>query len=123
MLPEYTNRINKYLLLPKLANEEKFNELLAYHPSPFKGKSFAEKYPTIADEWNSIKNQNLTPFHFYPNSNMSVWWKCKKGHEWKTKINHRANGSGCPYCSGRVADFSNNLFVFTCQSLKRMELY
>ena len=26
------------------------------------------------------------------------WWLCKNGHSWKTRINHRSNGSGCPVC-------------------------
>ena len=28
-----------------------------------------------------------------------VWWTCSKGHDYQATINHRSNGSGCPYCS------------------------
>ena len=34
-------------------------------------------------------------------SNKKVGWKCEKSHTWKTKVNHRSNGIGCPVCSNR----------------------
>lgn len=55
-------------------------------------------YPNLVKEWHPTKNNPLLPEHFTANSSQKVWWKCAKGHEWKTAINHRANGSGCPYC-------------------------
>ncbi len=55
--------------------------------------------PEVAKEWNYEKNGNLKPEHFTANSNKKVWWKCSKGHEWQSKISHRNNGSGCPYCA------------------------
>ena len=57
--------------------------------------------PEIAKEWNYEKNGNLKPEHFASNSNKKVWWKCNKGHEWQSKISHRNNGIGCPYCSNQ----------------------
>ncbi len=59
--------------------------------------------PTLAKEWNYEKNGDLKPEDFLPNSNKKVWWKCNKGHEWKTTLNDRNSGYGCPYCSGRYA--------------------
>ncbi len=26
-------------------------------------------------------------------------WKCKLGHQWKSKVNNRTSGSNCPYCT------------------------
>lgn len=57
--------------------------------------------PNLAKEWNYIKNGGLTPIDVLPNSHKKVWWKCKNGHEWQATIDHRNNGRGCPYCSGR----------------------
>jgi len=57
--------------------------------------------PSIAKEWHYEKNTDLTPANVLPNSNKKVWWKCSKGHEWQATINHRNNGSGCPYCAGQ----------------------
>ena len=57
--------------------------------------------PLLAEEWNHEKNGHLKPENFSAHSGIKVWWKCKKGHEWQATINHRNNGTGCPYCSGR----------------------
>ncbi len=59
--------------------------------------------PTLAKEWNYEKNYGLSPMDVTPNSNIKVWWKCSKGHEWETTINNRNNGNNCPYCSNRYA--------------------
>lgn len=63
--------------------------------------SLGNKRPDLINEWNWEKNKNLSPFDFSYNSHFSVWWKCSKGHEWKSPINNRAkaNGTKCPYCS------------------------
>ena len=42
--------------------------------------------PTLSNEWNYIKNGNLTPADVMSNSGQKVWWKCSKGHEWQAKI-------------------------------------
>ena len=59
--------------------------------------------PTLAKEWHPTNNNSLTPSRVTPNSGRKVWWKCSKGHEWLANIYHRNKGSGCPYCSGRLA--------------------
>lgn len=55
----------------------------------------------IASEWNYEKNGSVRPEDFTEKSGKSVWWKCEKGHGWQAKIANRANGRGCPYCSGQ----------------------
>ncbi len=60
--------------------------------------SLAIVNPKLAEEWNYELNE-LTPDKVFANSNISVYWKCKKGHVWKTKINNRNNGKGCRECS------------------------
>ena len=57
--------------------------------------------PDLANEWNFERNNGLAPADFLSGSGKKVWWKCSKGHEWQTTISHRANGYGCPYCSGK----------------------
>lgn len=54
--------------------------------------------PTLAKEWNYVKNGELTPSAVMPNSGKKVWWKCSKGHEWQQKVYHRNNGVNCPIC-------------------------
>ncbi len=69
-------------------------------------------YPDVAKEWNYEKNDNL-PSSYLPNSNLNVWWKCKKcGYEWETSPSHRtARGHGCPVCSNnKIVPGVNDLF-------------
>ncbi|MBE6687521.1 MAG: hypothetical protein E7591_09895 [Ruminococcaceae bacterium] len=61
-------------------------------------------------EWDWEKNNK---FGFDPKtltlgSGKKAWWKCGKGHEWQAPIYSRANGRGCPYCSGRIAISGEN---------------
>lgn len=67
-------------------------------------------HPEIAQEWNYEKNFPLTPRQYITGSNKVVWWKCSKGHEWKTSIASRIRGATlrgvikgtqCPYCSNQ----------------------
>ena len=56
--------------------------------------------PDLVNEWNYVKNENLTPSEVFPSSNKKRWWICKNGHEWEDTPNHRVNrNNGCPYCS------------------------
>jgi len=57
--------------------------------------------PMLAKQWHPTKNGSLTPEVVTMNSNKKVWWICEIGHEYETKICHRASGSGCPYCAGQ----------------------
>ncbi len=66
-----------------------------------KQDSLAVKNTEIASEWHPYKNKAVTPSKVCCSSHMSVWWLGKCGHEWQARIDHRNNGSGCPYCSGR----------------------
>ena len=54
--------------------------------------------PDLSKEWNYEKNGRLKPTMFTCDSNEKVWWKCSKGHEWKTAISSRNRGTGCPEC-------------------------
>ena len=67
--------------------------------------------PKLSEQWHPVRNGNLTPNDVLPNSGKKVWWICGKGHEWPTVIAHRTRGSGCPYCSGKIAAKDNNLQV------------
>ena len=59
---------------------------------------FATVHPELLAEWNYNKNTFL-PNELLPSSGKKVWWKCDKGHEWETSLNHRHNGTGCPICA------------------------
>ena len=61
--------------------------------------SLAECYPDLLDEWDFEKNDSIDPAIVSSKSNLKVWWKCREGHEWRTRIaNRTARNSGCPRC-------------------------
>lgn len=74
-----------------------------------KDNCLAKINPKLARQWHKEKNTSLTAHDVMPGSNLSVWWKCSKGHEWQAQIAQRHAGSGCPYCSGRSVGADNNL--------------
>ena len=58
--------------------------------------------PDLSQEWHPTKNGTLTPSDLVAGSSRKVWWKCTRGHEWKTTLNARfSGGSGCPKCSNQ----------------------
>ena len=62
--------------------------------------NLATKYPHLANEWNTEKNDGHSPSEFTCGSNQKVWWKCSTcGNEWQSTISHRTNGRGCPVCA------------------------
>ena len=75
--------------------------------------SLATLNPEIAKEWHPIKNGELTPFDVTVKSSKKVWWKCSEGddHVWKTSVNHRTNGTICPFCANQKVSNTNSLFA------------
>ena len=72
----------------------------APNPKVLAGENdLATVYPNIALEWNYERNGGLLPVDVTSKSSKVVWWKCKLGHEWKTSVLHRADGSSCPKCA------------------------
>lgn len=63
----------------------------------------------LSVQWHVEKNSGLTPNDLTLGSSKKVWWKCSNGHEWQAVIKTRANGYGCPFCSGRYASKGNSL--------------
>jgi len=65
-------------------------------------RSLASLFPNIAKEWHPTKNGKLTPKQVSPGSHKPVWWRCKKGHEWRTsRVEYRfqiKKPHKCPKC-------------------------
>ncbi|MFE6022875.1 zinc-ribbon domain-containing protein [Streptomyces sp. NPDC056441] len=50
-------------------------------------------------EWDRAANWPLLPQQVLPGSNMTVTWRCSRGHTWKALVGNRTRlGSGCPRC-------------------------
>ena len=61
----------------------------------------ATRFPQLANEWHPTKNEGVFPQNVLATGVYRAWWQCEKGHEWEATIVSRANGTGCPYCSGK----------------------
>lgn len=61
----------------------------------------AKQFPMLAVEWDSEKNAPLTPKDITPGSHKLIWWRCPKGHSYRSAVKTRVQGSGCPYCAGK----------------------
>lgn len=84
--------------------------------------SLLDNNPEIAAEWHPTKNGELLPSQVLPNSNQKVWWKCKKGHEWKAVIQHRNKGIGCPHCANELqTSFPEQVLFFYFSKITRTE--
>ncbi len=78
-------------------------------------------YPEIASEWNTAKNDGLSPDHIAPGSNKKVSWICSKcGGEWIAAPNTRTGQKcGCPYCSGKKIKIGYNDLATTEPELSK----
>ncbi|MCR4643024.1 MAG: zinc-ribbon domain-containing protein [Lachnospiraceae bacterium] len=72
-------------------------------------RTLAEVHPELIHEW-SDKNMDLAPNTVSYGSNKKVYWKGRCGHVWEATVKNRANGHGCPFCSGnRILQGFNDL--------------
>lgn len=59
-------------------------------------------YPDIAAEWDLEKNASLIPEQITGNTKKKVWWRCKRGHSYRSFAHNRVRNKGCPYCAGEL---------------------
>lgn len=64
------------------------------------------RFPLSASEWDYEKNHPVRPEELTPTAKKTFWWKCSADHckmSYEQPCAYRADGNGCPYCSGRKA--------------------
>lgn len=65
--------------------------------------SVKDNSPNLVEEWLYDDKTGYTPENTAINSHRLISWKCKKcGYVWKAIVKNRVNGSGCPFCAGRL---------------------
>ena len=78
----------------------------------------ATLYPELRAEWNTDKNDALTPEDVTAGSGRRVWWRCEKGHEWQAAVKDRTIlHAGCPYCANRLIIPGFNDLATLCPEL------
>ena len=87
---------------------------------------FATLYPEMLKEWDYEENDQLgiKPQNVKKNTDKKVWWKCEKGHEYKSSIVNRTKSKGtcCPYCSGnKVLKGFNDIASTNSELLKEWD--
>ena len=63
-------------------------------------KSIVFTKPSLYKEWDHEKN-DISPYEVTPGLHIKVWWKCRKGHSWQTRVFQRSRSdrpSDCPKC-------------------------
>lgn len=65
------------------------------------------KHPHLLTEWNVGKNGE-PPSTLSEFSNEPADWVCSMGHSYSSRISKRAQGQGCPVCSGKVVLIGGN---------------
>lgn len=55
----------------------------------------------LIKEWDWEKNISISPDILTCGSGIKVYWKCYKGHSWKTDPRNRIHGTNCPYCANK----------------------
>jgi predicted Zn-ribbon and HTH transcriptional regulator len=65
--------------------------------------SFEEKYPLLANDWDTKRNGTLTPSMFrHGTGNYKFWWVCRRcGHSYRASMVNRVkvNPDRCPLCA------------------------
>jgi hypothetical protein len=56
--------------------------------------------PEIANQLDEKKSKT-TAKEITKSSGKLLWWKCSNGHNYKSRVNDRTRGVGCPYCANK----------------------
>ncbi|MGL6234932.1 MAG: zinc-ribbon domain-containing protein [Segniliparus sp.] len=72
-------------------------------------RSLKTENPSLAEEWDSVKNGDITPGDVTPGNAYKAWWRCKQcSHSWKAAVYSRSNGCGCPVCGKESSALARN---------------
>ena len=61
----------------------------------------ASTHPELARQWHPVKNLPLTPESVIGSHSGQLWWICDSGHEFVSRGQKRASGTGCPVCQNQ----------------------
>lgn len=63
-----------------------------------KAASVSVRCPDLVPEWDGDRNDRA-PSAVRPGSDYRAYWVCRScGHQWRSRVSNRTNGTGCPVC-------------------------
>lgn len=77
--------------------------------APDEGRSFADRHPKVAAEWDFGKNPD-GPYDLKPRSNVERWFVCPREHSYLALLSNRAVGSGCTECGRQTSAIESSLY-------------
>lgn len=93
-----------------------FDKIYSQYKYSEEQNSISVLFPRLVLEWDYDKNGSLKPEMFSAGSGQQVWWKCDKGHSWKTSIVVRCKGHGCPICGHGVTEIKKRKKVICIET-------
>lgn len=81
--------------------------------------SLLMKYPNIAKEYDSRRNENSAD-EIAGATNEMVWWLCPFGHSYQARVSNRTvNNRGCPDCNRqKTTSFPEQVLVYYFQQME-----
>ena len=77
------------------------------------GKQFEEQYTGIDAEGNKHDINDISY-----GSNVELWWRCSKGHEWYVSVASRTyNKSNCPYCIANSTSYPEQFIYWAFKQI------
>ena len=78
------------------------------------GPDISRLDPDLQEQWDHAANADLGSVKITAQSNKKVGWICNQCpdghlHSWSATVSNRANGNGCPQCSGKKVCKHNSL--------------
>ena len=80
-----------------------------------KSNCLSTTHPELKEQWNTIRNGDLSPNDITMSYRKKVWWKCKVAddHFWDVAPKNRKQRDGtissCPFCVGARVCYSNSI--------------
>ncbi len=97
-----------------------YMEIQEQYISSIKENSIFVIKPTLCEEWNYIKNKNITPDMISYSSAKKVWWTCPIcKNDYTASVYSRYNGTACPYCTNRILISGKNDLATTNPNLAK----
>lgn len=79
--------------------------------APSGWNSLGKEFPDLLKQWDFDKNKS-TPYDEVSGSHHYAYWKCARGHSWKTEIRQRTLlKSSCPECSYQISKPQKRIYA------------